>query len=211
MLDTLLSRWSRPYALRFWIAAIALTLFLPSVAWAEDPNTAVTTGVPTLDAILKILGAVYVLLSAIVTILPKTSKLAILLAQLVADLKGVVPTAATVKEASTGEMAAKMKRASTIPPPKGHERAMAEVTALGVALAAIGAMLIGLCVAMVVSGCKGNMQEAKTACAIVSMVDHACEGFIEVPLPDGTVERVERDEIVRVAKAHKAFRLQGAK
>jgi len=195
-------RLARPARLLAWITCIVFALTIwPFAALADDPNTSVTTGIPTIDAILKVLGALYVLLSAILMLLPKTSKLAQGIARFVADLKNVVGEAAAVKEATTGAMAVKMKRESTIPPPRGF----ANVTILvGLSVLAVGMLAFGL----LVMGCKTNA--ARTACDIVHIVDDGCEVFVNVPLPDGTVEKVPRAAIVRLASETKAARLSGA-
>jgi hypothetical protein len=183
-----------------WITCIAFALVIwPISALADDPNTSVTTGIPIVDATLKVLGAIYVLLSTILLILPKTSKIAQILAGWVADLKGIVPQAAAVKEATTGAMAAKIKRESTIPPPRGF----ADVSILvGVSALVLTLVAIGLC-----AGCKTN--PARTACDIVHIIDDGCQTFVEVPLPDGTKEKVPRAAIVKLASDTKAARLSG--
>jgi len=184
-----------------WSTCIAFALVLwPIAALADDANQAVTTGVPTLDAIFKVLGALYLLLSAILAFLPKTSKIAQVMARFVADLKNVVGEAAAVKEATTGAMAVKMKRASTIPPPRGFAGVS---SIIGLTVLALGMLAYGLFVA----GCKTNA--ARTACDIVHIVDDGCQAFVEVPLPDGTSEKVPRAEIVKLAKTTKAVRLSG--
>lgn len=192
-------RFARPPLLWIWIACIVLAATLwPIAAFADDPNHAVTTGVPVIDAILKVLGALYVLISAVLLVLPKTSKVALWLARIVADLKGIVPEAAAVKEATTGAMAVKLKRASTMPPP--NDRGFADLLVIG------GIGLVGLCaLAFGLFGCKTN--PARTACDIVHIVDEGCQTFVEVPLPDGTREKVPRSAIVRLASETKAARL----
>lgn len=193
-------RLARPPRLLVWITCIAFALVIwPIAALADDPNTSVTTGIPIVDATLKVLGAIYVLLSTILLILPKTSKLAEIVARWVADLKGIVPQAAAVKEATTGEMARKLKRESTIPPPRGFAvvSVLACLTVCAVAFVALGLF----------AGCKTNA--ARTACDIVHIVDDGCEVFVNVPLPDGTVEKVPRAAIVRLASETKAARLSG--
>lgn len=182
------------------ITCIALAVVIwPIAALADDPNTEVTSGIPIVDAILKILGAVYLILSTLLLMLPKTSQFAQVLGKLVADLKGVVPHAAAVKEATTGDMAAQIKRESTIPPPRGF----VNVSILfGVSLLALAVLAFGLWA----TGCKTNA--AKTACDIVHIVDDGCQTFVQVPLPDGSIENVPRSEIVKLAKASKAMRLQ---
>jgi hypothetical protein len=190
-----------PRLLMMWIACIVMAVLWPSAALAEDPNQAVTTGVPTIDAIFKVLGALYLLLSAILAFLPKTSKIAQIMARFVADLKNVVGEAAAVKEAMTGAMAVKLKRESTIPPPRGF----ANVTiVVGLSVLALGMVAFGL---LNITGCKTNA--ARTACDIVHIVDDGCQAFVEVPLPDGTIEKVPRAEIVKLAKTTKAVRLAG--
>jgi hypothetical protein len=179
----------------------------PCVALADDPNQAVTTGIPIVDATLKVLGAIYVLVSTILLILPKTSSLALALARFAADWKGSVAQAAAVKEATTGAMAAKIKRESSMPPPRDATippppRGFAGVSLLaGLSVVALGGVAFGLL------GCKTNV--ARTACDIVHIVDDGCEVFVKVPLPDGTVEKVPRSEIVRLARETKAARLSG--
>jgi hypothetical protein len=54
-------------------------------------------------------------------------------------------------------------------------------------------------------GCKTNA--ARTACDIVHIIDDGCQTFVEVPLPDGTKERVPRSAIVKLASDTKAARL----
>jgi len=188
-----------------WITCIALAsvMIWPSIALADDPNQAVTTGIPIVDATLKVLGAIYVLLSTILLILPKTSKLALGLASFVADLKGIVAQNAAVKEATTGAMAAKIKRESTVPPPRGFADA-----SILVGLSVLTLVLAELAFGLFATGCQTNA--ARTACDIVHIVDDGCQAFVEVPLPDGTTEKVPRSEIVRLAKASKAARLSGA-
>lgn len=182
-----------------WIPCIALaSVIWPISALADDPNQAVTTGVPIVDAILKVLGALYVLVSTLVLILPKTSKLAPGLARFAADLKGVVAQNAAVKEAMTGAMAVKMKRESTVPPPRGFASVSSIV---GLSVLAVGMLAYGL----FITGCKTNA--ARTACDIVHIVDDGCQAFVEVPLPDGTTERVPRAQIVKLARETKAVRL----
>lgn len=194
------ARFARPARLLMWSTCVALTAVLwPLSALADDPNQAVTTGIPIVDATLKVLGALYVLLSTLLLVLPKTSKFAQVVATWVADMKGVVAQAAAVKEATTGAMAVKMKRDSTIPPPRGF----ANVSILvGLSVVALGAVAFGLL------GCKTNA--ARTACDIVHIVDDGCEVFVNVPLPDGTTEKVPRSAIVRLASETKAARLSGA-
>ncbi|HMI84883.1 MAG TPA: hypothetical protein VK550_12370 [Polyangiaceae bacterium] len=199
-------RFARPARLLLmWITCIALAsvMIWPSIALADDPNQAVTTGIPIVDATLKVLGAIYVLLSTILLILPKTSKLALGLASFVADLKGIVAQNAAVKEATTGAMAAKIKRESTVPPPRGFADA-----SILVGLSVLTLVLAELAFGLFATGCKTNA--ARTACDIVHIVDDGCQAFVEVPLPDGTTEKVPRSEIVRLAKASKAARLSGA-
>lgn len=202
MLDPFSSfvRLARPSRLLMWIPCIAFALVIwPISALADDPNQSVTTGIPIVDATLKVLGAIYVLLSTLLLIMPKTSQIAQMLGRWVADLKGIVPQAAAVKEATTGAMAIKMKRESTIPPPRGF----AHVSILvGLSVLALGAVAFGLL------GCKTNA--ARTACDIVHIVDDGCEVFVNVPLPDGTIEKVPRAAIVRLASETKAARLSGA-
>ncbi len=195
-------RFARPPRPFVWITAIALAcVFWPLSALADDPNQAVTTGVPIVDAILKVLGALYVLLSSILLLLPKTSKIALLIAGFVADLKKIVPEAAAVKEAKTGAMALKIKRESTIPPPPSDPRGFAGVSILmGLSVCALGMVALGA-----LAGCKTNA--ARTACDIVHIVDDGCQTFVEVPLPDGSKEKVPRAAIVRLANETKAARL----
>ena len=201
-------RFARPARLLMWSTCIALAAVLwPIAALADDPNQAVTTGIPVVDAILKVLGVIYVLLSTLLLILPKTSKLALVLASIATDWKGVVAQNAAVNEAKTGAMAEKIKRESTIPPP--HEstisppRGFARVSILvGLSVLALGGVAFGLL------GCKTNA--ARTACDIVHIVDNGCDVFVNVPLPDGTTEKVPRSAIVRLASETKAARLSGA-
>jgi hypothetical protein len=182
-----------------WSTCIILAVVLwPIAALADDPNQAVTTGVPVIDAILKVLGAVYVLLSSLLLILPKTSKVALALATAFADWKGIVAQNAAVKEAMTGTMAVKLKRESSMPPARGFARVSILV---GLSVLALGGVAFGLL------GCKTNI--ARTACDIVHIVDDGCDVFVKVPLPDGTVEKVPRAEIVRLARETKAARLSG--
>lgn len=189
-------RLARPPRL-IWITCIALAAVCwPLAALADDPNQAVTTGVPIVDAILKVLGAVYAILSAVLLILPKTSKLAQGLATFGVDSKG----AAAVKEATTGKMAARLKRESTSPPPRGF----ANVTIL-IGLSVLAVILADLAIGLSVTGCKTN--PARTACDIVHIIDDGCQAFVEVPLPDGTKEKVPRSAIVRLATDTKAARL----
>jgi hypothetical protein len=190
-------RLARPARLLAWITCIVFALMIwPFAALADDPNTSVTTGIPIVDAILKVLGAIYAILSAILLILPKTSSLAQGLAKFAIDAKG----AAAVKEAKTGAMAARLKRESTIPPPRGF----ADMSILVVlSVCALGVVAIGG-----LPGCKTN--PARTACDIVHIIDDGCEVFVNVPLPDGTVEKVPRAAIVRLASETKAARLSGA-
>lgn len=158
------------------------------------------TGIPIVGTILKVLGAVYVLLSALILVLPKNSKVALLLARIVADLKDIVAQNAAVKEATTGAMAMKMKRESTIPPARGF----ANVTIL-IGLSVLAVILADLAIGLSVTGCKTN--PARTACDIVHIIDDGCQTFVEVPLPDGTKEKVPRSAIVRLASDAKAARL----
>lgn len=196
-------RFARPARLQTWKrVAFWAVMIWPITALAEDPNQAVTTGIPIVDVILKVLGAIYVLLSALLLVLPKTSKVALALASVVADLKGIVPQAAAVKEATTGAMAIKLKRESTIPPPRGFTE-IDLLVSLGVF-----SLLLMVALGIVASGCKTN--PARTACDIVHIIDDGCQTFVQVPLPDGTVERVPRAEIVRLASATKAARVSAA-
>jgi hypothetical protein len=200
MLDPFSSfvRLARPTRLLAWITCIVFALMIwPFAALADDPNTSVTTGIPIVDAILKVLGAIYAILSAILLILPKTSGLAQGLAKFAIDAKG----AAAVKEAKTGAMAARLKRESTIPPPRGFAEFW---PLLGLTLMTITSIALGVWAL----GCKSNA--ARTACDIVHIVDDGCEVFVNVPLPDGTVERVPRAAIVQLASETKAARLSGA-
>lgn len=179
------------------VACVALGAVLwPIAAFADaDPNQAVTTGIPIVDAILKVLGLVYAILSAVLLILPKTSKVAQGLATFAVDAKG----AAAVKEATTGKMAERLKRESTQPPPRGF----ADLIVIGgLSVIGLGVVAIGLLFA---TGCKTNA--ARTACDIVHIVDEGCQTFVEVPLPDGTKEKVPRSAIVRLASETKAARL----
>lgn len=198
-----------------WITCIALAWVIwPITALADDPNQAVTTGIPVVDATLKVLGAIYVLLSTLLLILPKTSKLALGLASFVADLKGIVAQNAAVKEAKTGAMAEKIRRESSMPPPGDTTvsptiptippppRGFASVPVLvGLSVVVLAAVAFGLL------GCRTNV--ARTACDIVHIIDDGCDVFVKVPLPDGTIERVPRSEIVRLARETKAARLSG--
>jgi hypothetical protein len=179
----------------------------PIPALADDPNQAVTTGIPIVDAILKVIGALYALASLILLILPKASKLAEVIATIGFDSKGVVREAAAVKEAKTGAMAERIRRESSMPPPRESRdatippppRGFANVSVLaGLSVGALG-------VAFGLLGCKNNV--ARTACDIVHIVDEGCDYFVQVPLPDGTIEKVPRAEIVKLAKATKAARL----
>jgi hypothetical protein len=189
-------RLARPPRL-IWITCIAFAAVCwPLAALADDPNQAVTTGVPIVDAILKVLGAVYAILSAVLLILPKTSKLAQGLATFAVDSKG----AAAVKEATTGKMAARLKRESTSPPPRGF----AAVSVLaGLCWVAIAFVVVAY--GLFLTSCKTN--PARTACDIVHIIDDGCQTFVEVPLPDGTKEKVPRSAIVRLASDTKAARL----
>jgi hypothetical protein len=205
-------RLARPARLLMWITCIAFASVWPSSALADDPNQAVTTGIPIVDATLKVLGAIYVLVSTILLILPKTSSLALALARFAADWKGIVPQAAAVKEAKTGAMAAKIKRESSGPPPResinpppSTPRGFADVAILVdlSVLVLAGAVAFGF----IVTGCKTNA--ARTACDIVHIVDDGCQTFVQVPLPDGTTEKVPRSAIVRLASETKAARLSG--
>lgn len=195
--------------LAFWTAFALVTL--PVIAWAtDDPNTEVTTGIPIVDVVLKVLGAVYVLLSTILLLVPKASKFAAALAPIVADLKGVTKHQAAVKEAVTGDMAAELKRAKTIPPPSnfgGDTRGFVRVsTLLAFVFTGAACALLTMAFGVFSSGCHSS--QAKTACDAIRIADDACEAFVMVPLPDGTKERVPRAEIVRMATAQKAFRIQ---
>jgi hypothetical protein len=193
-----------------WITCIACAL---TICWpinalaAEDPNQAVTTGIPIVDAILKVLGAVYAICSLILLILPKASKFAEVIATVALDSKGVIREAAAVKEAKTGAMAERIRRESSMPPPRDSvpptmPRGFARVPILvGLSAVALAAVAIGLL------GCKTNA--ARAACDIVHIVDNGCDVFVQVPLPDGTVEKVPRSEIVRLARETKAARLSG--
>lgn len=204
MLDPIASfiRFARPPRSIVWITAGALAcVFWPVSALANDPNQAVTTGIPIVDASLKVLGALYVLLSSILLLLPKTSKIALLIAGFVADLKKIVPEAAAVNEAKTGAMAQKIKRESTIPPPRSDPRGFVGVSIL----VALSVCAFGVVALVALAGCKTNA--ARTACDIVHIVDDGCQTFVEVPLPDGTKERVPRAAIVRLAGETKAARL----
>lgn len=206
-------RFARPARLLMWIACIAFALVIwPITAFAEDPNQAVTTGIPIIDAILKVLGALYAVLSLIVLILPKTSKLAEVFATVAADSKGVVREAAAVKEAKTGAMAERIRRESSMPPPRDSAtipppRGFANVTVLmGLSMLAL-VLLDVVAFGLFTAGCKNNV--ARTACDIVHIVDDGCDVFVQVPLPDGTTERVPRAEIVKLARETKAARLSG--
>jgi hypothetical protein len=189
-----------------WITCIALASIWPSDALAEDPNQAVTTGIPVVDAILKVIGALYALLSLILLILPKASKFAEVIATVAIDSKGVVREAAAVKEAKTGAMAEKIRRESSMPPPRDSEtipppRGFADVAILfGIGVLVLAGLAFEI-------GCKTN--PARTACDIVHIIDDGCDIFVQVPLPDGTTERVRRAEIVKLAKETRAARLSG--
>ncbi len=207
-------RFARPARLLMWSACIALAWVIwPSAALAEDPNQAVTTGIPVVDAILKVIGALYALASLVLLILPKASKLAEVIATVAIDSKGVVREAAAVKEAKTGAMAERIRRESSMPPPRDPSDAtLPPPPPRGFASVPILAVLAGMSVVAMVGvaiglGCKTNA--ARAACDIVHIVDNGCDVFVQVPLPDGTVEKVPRVEIVRLARETKAARLSG--
>lgn len=193
-----------------WIACIVFALMIwPITALADDPNQALTTGIPIVDAILKVIGALYALASLILLILPKASKLAEVIATVALDSKRVVADRAAVKEAKTGAMAERIRRESerpprerdsTIPPPRGFAR----VSILVVLSMAVLAVLLPVAFG-VFTGCKTN--PARTACDIVHIIDNGCDVFVQVPLPDGTTEKVPRAEIVKLAQTTKAVRL----
>jgi hypothetical protein len=191
---------------------LALMIWPIVDAFADDPNQAVTTGFPLIDAILKVIGAVYAVLSLIVVILPKTSKLAQVFATIAVDSKGVVAERAAVKEAKTGAMAERIRRESSMPPPRDTttipppaSRAFSTLEAI--AFSSAFALLALMALAILSTDCKTN--PARTACDIVHIVDEGCDIFVQVPLPDGTVEKVPRAEIVKLAKATKTARLSG--
>lgn len=203
-------RLARPTRLLMWITCIAFALVIwPITAFADDPNQAVTTGIPIVDAILKVIGALYALASLVLLILPKASKLAEVIATVALDSKRVVAERAAVKEAKTGAMAERIRRESSMPPPRDATipppRGFARVSILAVLSAAMLAALLP--VAFGVLGCKTN--PARAACDLVHIIDDGCDVFVKVPLPDGTTEKVPRAEIVKLARETKAARLSG--
>jgi hypothetical protein len=65
--------------------------------------TQITTGLPTLDALIQIAGTLYLITSALAAVLPKPWRVTKMLARFAADLRGLhlVPVAAPVAAADT--------------------------------------------------------------------------------------------------------------